>query len=75
MTCVDVQESIRIFRAKHEFGIIGDVIVTNPPTHARIDQLYEESLCRLETEERTTNTNVEYHKERITAARERITGE
>ena len=52
--CVDVSESSRILRANHEFGIIGDVIVSNPPTNGRLQRLYEESLGRLEVEE-TTN--------------------
>ena len=48
-TCVEVLESNRILRAKHEVGVIGDVVINNPPSNTRLHKLYEESPMQVRT--------------------------
>ena len=58
LTATKVDEVTRILRASHPIGILGEIVVKQcPPSDRRIEQKFEESLTRMQDEDRRRKCN------------------
>ena len=57
LTATKVDEITRILRATHAIGVIGEVVLKNPPSDTRIEQKFAESLARMQDEDRRRKCN------------------
>jgi len=44
---VFLDEVTRVMRARHAFGVLGDVVVQATPSQGRVEQLYQQAVARL----------------------------